>query len=330
LVLLKDINQSEEHPDTPREAIAFLNKPIKQSQLYNSLLNLISQQPVIFNCAENNVVQTYPYLGDLPMRILVAEDHPVNLKMVTLILTKLGLRADVAGNGIEVLSALHRQSYDVILMDVQMPEMDGLEATKQIRMWHWDEQPRIIAMTANAMQGDKEICLEAGMDDYISKPIRLEELVRVLSQCPLKVQKISVKQPDINSNYQEVKPVEKLSSLTPGTAIDLRILQSIRDMAGKDATVFLSEVINIYLKESAKILVAMSVAIEQIDTNEVKQMAHKFKSSSASVGAIHLSNLCKNMETISHYGTIDQCRKILQQIEIEYERVKLALQIECC
>jgi CheY-like chemotaxis protein len=96
----------------------------------------------------------------------------------------MGYRADVASNGLETIEALERQGYDVVLMDVQMPEMDGLEATRQIRR-RWPEamQPRIIAMTANAMQGDREICLEAGMDDYVSKPIRVDELVLALSRC---------------------------------------------------------------------------------------------------------------------------------------------------
>ncbi|TAF07851.1 MAG: response regulator [Nostocales cyanobacterium] len=333
LLLLKDINQTEENPNISREGIAFLNKPIKQSQLYNGLLNLISQQPIRFNFLDKNLVTTYPNLGNLPMRILVAEDHPVNLKMVTLILAKLGLRADVAGNGLEVLSALHRQSYNVILMDVQMPEMDGLEATKQIRMWHWDQQPRIIAMTANAMQGDKQICLEAGMDDYITKPIRLEELVRVLTQCQLDCKKSADKQSYVNSYYPQIEPTEnpgtKISSCSSNTIIDRHILDSVRNMAGEDATIFLSDLIYTYLQEAEKMLLALSLAIRQLDPTAIKQISHKFKSSSASLGAIHLSQFCKNMENISQNGTIDQCREILQQIETEYEKVKLALQMEC-
>jgi CheY-like chemotaxis protein len=96
----------------------------------------------------------------------------------------MGYRADVAANGLETIQALQRQPYDVVLMDVQMPEMDGLEATRQIRAgWPPSTQPRIIAMTANAMQGDRQICLDAGMDDYLSKPIRVEELVHALSRC---------------------------------------------------------------------------------------------------------------------------------------------------
>jgi CheY-like chemotaxis protein len=96
----------------------------------------------------------------------------------------MGYRADVAANGLEAIEALERQPYDVVLMDVQMPEMDGLEATRQIcARWPVGERPRIIAMTANAMQGDREMCLAAGMDDYVSKPIRVEELVQALSRC---------------------------------------------------------------------------------------------------------------------------------------------------
>jgi len=116
-----------------------------------------------------------------PLRILVAEDNVVNQKVALRFLEKIGYRADVAFNGLEVLDALKRQSYDVILMDGQMPEMDGEQATMEIRkQWPADQQPRIIAMTANAMQGDRERYLSAGMDDYLTKPVRIEDLVRSL------------------------------------------------------------------------------------------------------------------------------------------------------
>jgi len=98
---------------------------------------------------------------------------------------QLGYRADVAADGVEAIEALERQTYDVVLMDVQMPELDGLEATRRIvDRWPASARPRIIAMTANAMQGDRELCLEAGMDDYISKPIRVDELVAALNRSP--------------------------------------------------------------------------------------------------------------------------------------------------
>ncbi len=119
----------------------------------------------------------------LPLRILLVEDNQVNQKLASRFLQKLGYRTDVAANGLEALEAVERQTYDVVLMDVQMPEMDGLEATRRLRARDdMPQQPRIIAMTANAMQGDREICLAAGMDDYISKPVQLDELIKALNK----------------------------------------------------------------------------------------------------------------------------------------------------
>jgi CheY-like chemotaxis protein len=106
----------------------------------------------------------------------------VNQKLAMRILQQMGYRADLASNGIEAVESVERQTYDVILMDVQMPEMDGLEASRQITAkWSADARPRIVAMTANAMQGDREMCLAAGMDDYLTKPIRVDQLVETLN-----------------------------------------------------------------------------------------------------------------------------------------------------
>jgi CheY-like chemotaxis protein len=117
-----------------------------------------------------------------PLRILLAEDNVVNQKLALRILQQMGYRADLASNGIEAVESVERQTYDVILMDVQMPEMDGLEASRRITAkWSAGERPRIVAMTANAMQGDREMCIAAGMDDYLTKPIRVETLVEALN-----------------------------------------------------------------------------------------------------------------------------------------------------
>jgi CheY-like chemotaxis protein len=126
-----------------------------------------------------------PY--DIPnhLKLLLAEDNLVNQKVALLMLKKLGLRADVAANGREVLQALVRQDYDVVLMDLQMPEMDGFEAAKAIRKRWKNGLPHIIAVTAHALDGDRKRCIEAGMDDYISKPVRLDDLARVLAECSM-------------------------------------------------------------------------------------------------------------------------------------------------
>lgn len=167
---------------------ACLTKPIKQSQLFNTL-NWILQEDdrdVTFKkINENTQSQKISFdsslATQLPLKILVAEDNTVNQKLIAHLLKRLGYRADIVGNGLEAIASLERQFYDVILMDVQMPEMDGFEATREIcQRWTREERPRIIALTANAMEGDRESCLTVGMNDYISKPIKIDALVEVL------------------------------------------------------------------------------------------------------------------------------------------------------
>jgi PAS domain S-box-containing protein len=163
-----------------------LTKPLKASALFDSLMGVFarSAQRAPRPAPAGVPARPDPEMAQRqPLRILLAEDYVVNQKLALRLLAQMGYRADVAANGLETIQALERQPYDVVLMDVQMPEMDGLEATRQIRArWPAPEQPRIIAMTANAMQGDREICLDAGMDDYLSKPIRVDELVQALSR----------------------------------------------------------------------------------------------------------------------------------------------------
>ena len=168
------------------EFAAFLTKPIKPSHLYDVLAGIFAKSVARPNATSVKSVADRksgidPEMAKKnPLRILLAEDLLVNQKLAMRLLGQMGYRADVASNGLEAIESLERQPYDAILMDVQMPEMDGLEATRQIRKKKELHQPFIIAMTANAMQGDKEMCLEAGMDFYISKPIRVPELVSAL------------------------------------------------------------------------------------------------------------------------------------------------------
>jgi GAF domain-containing protein/DNA-binding response OmpR family regulator len=159
---------------------AYLTKPLKPSALYDALAgifarNLISPKPEPTKAAmDKDMAKGHP------LRILLAEDNQVNQKLALRILEQMGYRADVASNGMEAVESIERQTYDVILMDVQMPEMDGLDATRNIRKLQNMTQPHIIAMTANAMEGDREMCIATGMDDYVSKPIRVNELVEAL------------------------------------------------------------------------------------------------------------------------------------------------------
>jgi CheY-like chemotaxis protein len=164
---------------------ATLAKPLRQSQLFDTLMSLLAHEDAPKAAPTTAKPRMDAQMAERhPLRILLAEDNVVNQKLALRLLQQMGYRADVASNGIEAIECCARQPYDVVLMDVQMPEMDGLEATRRI-VTRWPSpatRPRILAMTANAMQGDREECLAAGMDDYVTKPIRVDALVAALNQ----------------------------------------------------------------------------------------------------------------------------------------------------
>jgi CheY-like chemotaxis protein len=190
IVVLSSVgNRDREAP----EITAFLTKPVKPSALHDALVTvLVGQQATVpVRATERPSVD-----GELglrhPLRILLAEDNPVNQKLAIRLLAQMGYSVDVAGNGVEAMASLERTPYDVILMDVQMPELDGLEATRRIRAARASDgtgkdSPWIVAMTANALAGDRELCIAAGMNDYVSKPIRPAALAAALAVAPSSV-----------------------------------------------------------------------------------------------------------------------------------------------
>jgi GAF domain-containing protein/CheY-like chemotaxis protein len=165
---------------------AYLAKPIRQSHLFDTLVGLLAKEHAAPTVAPAKPMFDPDMAARHPLRILLAEDNVVNQKLAMRLLQQMGYRADLASNGIEAVESVQRQAYDVVLMDVQMPELDGLDATRRICELMAAKRPRIVAMTANAMQGDREMCLEAGMDDYLTKPIRVDRLVEVLSSVPVR------------------------------------------------------------------------------------------------------------------------------------------------
>jgi CheY-like chemotaxis protein len=179
---------------------AVLSKPVKQFHLHDALMQVLSNQPVPL---KERVAKTNIAVPEQQLRILLAEDNLVNQKVALHMLKRMGYQADTVMNGAEALDRLRRDNYDVVLMDLQMPRMDGLEATRRIiAEFPPERRPRIIAMTANAMEGDREICLAVGMNDYITKPVKLEQLAQVLSCCqPLNTPPIKNSQQDLESSH---------------------------------------------------------------------------------------------------------------------------------
>jgi signal transduction histidine kinase/CheY-like chemotaxis protein len=186
LVLFSSLGKRELADPAEGLFVATLHKPLHQSHLFDTLVTIFEGPGAAQRPARSVKPKIDATLATRhPLRILLAEDNVVNQKLALRLLQQMGYRADLASNGLEAIECIERQPYDLVLMDVQMPEMDGLEASRRITSrWPLGERPRIAAMTANAMQGDREMCLGAGMDDYLTKPIRVEHLVDALLRAP--------------------------------------------------------------------------------------------------------------------------------------------------
>lgn len=328
LVMLTSLGK----PEVDSQAIAThftdcLSKPIKQSQLYEVLTHALQANPIKRHSPAAQAISVDSKLAEtIPLRILLAEDHLVNQKVVLLMLERMGYRADVAANGVEVLQALHRQPYDVVLMDVQMPEMDGLEASRRIcQDWQVPARPRIIAMTANAMQGDREECLAAGMDDYISKPIQMKELETSLRNCKMQQAKPPSHLHPQMALSSSIKPTSSLLLSESLPVFNPEILQSLRDVLDGDQAAITS-LINCYLAEAPKLVQAILEASQTADMKALQTAAHCLKSSTGSLGATRLAQLCKDLE---NYGRNQELAGILEAVahlEREFDLVKTALQ----
>jgi CheY-like chemotaxis protein/HPt (histidine-containing phosphotransfer) domain-containing protein len=317
LILLTSIGKSDSTLGAKGiKVAAYLSKPLKHNQLVQVMVQVLRER----------IIQTVPAtpappnqpLGQLhPLRILLAEDHRVNQKMALLMLQRLGYQAEVASNGLEVLEALRCRVYDVVLMDVQMPEMDGLTATRHICQ-DWQIRPRIVAMTANAMQGDRQLCLNAGMDDYITKPIRVNELVEALEKCR-----------PLSKDFPEDFPKGSGAAETSGCSPTLDNLQDIRKTAGADSPEDWIDILGCYLEDSPTLLQQLRQSFEQADLKTLRRITHTLKSSSAMLGALQLAQLCHQLEVALQANEIpSHGLEQIRQIELEYDRVQAALSME--
>ena len=326
LVMLSSVGQqSLSKAEELKYFSALLMKPIKQTQLYEIFINILGRQQFLFRPINTPPQQLTPLLAqELPLRILLVEDVAVNQKVARQMLQRLGYRADVANNGKEALESLHRQSYNVVFMDVQMPEMDGLEATTRIRQeWLSPSDPWIIAMTAHAMQGDREECLRVGMNDYISKPVRPEAIIQALkkySQFNYETPSFGV---EMNHELSETEPDLDLSEKP---AIDIRVLEGFKEIAGDDFDELLVELIDSYLEDAPPRVQSITNAIAEENAKVLQHSAHALKSCSLTIGANLLAQICGELETIARQDTTIGASTILLELNAEYERVEVALQ----
>jgi len=258
-----------------------------------------------------------PHLAEeMPLRILLAEDNMVNQKLAVQLLAKMGYRPDVAGNGLEAIQALERQRYDVVLMDVQMPEMDGLEATRRIcRRWPRDARPFIIAMTADAMQGDREKCLNAGMNEYVTKPVQVAALVEALKRA----------RPRAAANDAPLLPEAAESDDPLDALLDAATLADIRAMVGDDGADGLAGLVACFLDDAPGQLRAMRDALRTDNARALQTAAHTMKSTSALFGATVLAGLCEALEQRSAAGLMEDARARVDAIQAAYVDVERAM-----
>ncbi len=279
----------------------YLPKPIKQSSLLNGILRALGA-PAIIDEAQETVDQTENNLGSL--RILLAEDNPVNQQLAVRILQKRGHTVTVASNGRQAIDSLHQNEFDLVLMDVQMPEMDGIEATVAIRARekHTGEHIPIIAMTAHAMKGDRERCLAAGMDSYVSKPIQVAELLSVIESL-LAAHEIT----EIVKDQQH--------------SIDLRgmISQLDGDME------LVRELVGIFIGDCPKMMEAIADALAKTDADALTKAAHNLKGSVGNFAARNAFEAARNLEMTGRGGDLSCAQEQYEILVKEIDRLCVEL-----
>jgi PAS domain S-box-containing protein len=282
---------------------ATLTKPIKASQLFEVLTRIFSGRADSEASTIAVGVADEHFAESVPLRILIVEDNEVNRQLALLLLQKLGYRADVAANGIEAIEAVDRQPYDVVLMDVEMPEMDGLEASRRIREMKPQTRPWIVAVTANALHGERERCLQAGMDDYITKPLHLDELVAALR---------GASPPTIGRRSDEAVDREVLRGLSSSLGV------------GRDASV--RELIDTFRSQATEMPSTLRIAVDRRDSEEVRRAAHTLKSNASTFGASTLAELSRELERAARADELEDERRLIDRIAQELDRVLVELE----
>ncbi len=291
----------------------FVYKPIRPAQLLDALCRAMSIQLQREKKAPSAPSLDATLARRLPLRLLLADDNPINQKVGISVLHKLGYRADLANNGLEVLKALEQKAYDILFLDVQMPEMDGLEAARQIcQRWPAEKRPRIIAMTGNALMGDREKCLLAGMDDYISKPVRIAELQTALERwAPARPRKTDT------TFFSRLRPMPAEQLL------DQTIIAELREMPPSDGVSMLRELVDLFLENAPARIVQISQSIT--DPTKLAFHAHALKSMSLNLGAKRIVELSQKLEELGRTGNVSEAPALLKDLEAAFTQTRTQL-----
>ncbi len=332
-ILLVSDNRLAADPVQRREAgVAYqLIKPARVGDLFECIRPRGKLAPAPLMTADigadTQLVPQAPQTKALPARVrkvLLAEDNPVNVEVATAMLDSLGLSVHCARNGDEALQAARVGSYDIVLMDCQMPVMDGFAATAAIRRHEHDSGRArtlpIIAITANALQGDREACLAAGMDDYLSKPFTQQQLSAVIGRW--------VGMPIAASVHHDDEPPtlpHATREVIQRDVINRHALDNIRALSADRGDALVQKVIAAYVDDTPQHLITLRTAISGVDPGNLRKVAHSLKSSSANVGAEKLAQMCKEMENLGRIDTTEGADVILTSMEQEFQAVRHSL-----
>ena len=290
-----------------------VNKPVKPAQLCTVLERALLSPRIPTGHAEPPKVEE-SLATRLPLRVLVVDDNAINQKVAVRILQQLGCQPEVAGNGREALSAIEHEPFDLVFMDVMMPEMDGLDATRHIRKRQMSGeqvnfQSRIIicAMTAHAMAGDREKCIAAGMDDYLAKPVRPKDVRDMIEKWGGKIAMDSgAPRPVAKHDAAEDAPVDmaRMRDLTDGNLDNLR------------------ELVEMYFNQTQKQFVQLREAIRDNKADAVRRVAHSCAGASATLGMTHLVPVLRQLEKLGASGTLTGVESICENAAAEFERIR--------
>jgi CheY-like chemotaxis protein/HPt (histidine-containing phosphotransfer) domain-containing protein len=302
---------------------AYLQKPVRQSQLYKCLVSVMIEPAVNHNIgvSNNRITQHSLRTATSPKnsieaeaskgRVLVAEDNTVNQIVALKQLQSLGYTANVVSNGREAVQEFKRIKYDVVFMDCQMPEMDGFEATAEIRRFEGSsDHTLIIAMTANAFEGEREKCLAAGMDDYLSKPVKSEMLLQMLERWQVDAREHGEILPNNSNTFSQ----ENMNEV-----VDLSALANFREFQQPGEKDLVNELIDLFIEDANKRLSILKKAVLELDVATIKRQAHNLKGGAGNIGAHQMAALSSDLEQKA--DNINEVEAVIFELESEFKKV---------
>jgi signal transduction histidine kinase/HPt (histidine-containing phosphotransfer) domain-containing protein len=317
LLLLTDVRlrSDDTRPGTVGVKL-FIYKPLRPAQIFDALVRAVDHMPRTEKKAPASSEFDSAMAERLPLRLLLADDNLINQKVGVKMLQRLGYRPEVAANGVEVLKLLEQQPFDLIFLDVQMPEMDGLEAARCINaQWPDARRPRLVAMTGNALDGDREKCIAAGMDDYVAKPVRIAELQGVIERWGMERRTTAAGGAAVVSPVASPAPVA-------AAVLDETIIAELNDMKSKDGVPLLHELIDLFAQNAPKHLEQIKNAGDNLE--QLGFAAHVFRGMSLNLGANALGNLCQELETLALGGNTFGIPALIPKIEAAFQETSVA------